>query len=50
MKSWEGGGWGMLFPLYSGLTKVAGCWGKLPPTRLVSAGYAAWHFFTDGVY
>ena len=32
----------------SGLSKVAGCRRKLPPTWLVSAGYSAWHFFADG--
>ena len=32
----------------SGLSKVAGCRRKLPPTWLVSAGYSAWHFFVDG--
>jgi len=31
----------------SGLSKVAGCWQKSPPTWLVSAGYSAWHFFMD---
>ena len=34
----------------SGLSKVAGCRRKLPPTWSVSAGYSAWHFFTDGVF
>ena len=33
-----------------GLLTVAGCWWKSPPTWLVSAGYSAWHFFTDGVF
>ena len=31
----------------SGLSKVAGCRQKLPPTWLVSAGYSAWHFFVS---
>ena len=34
----------------SGLSKVARCRPKLPPTWSVSAGYSAWHFFTDGVF
>ena len=34
--------------LWVGLSKVAGCWRKSPPTWLVSAGYSAWYFFTDG--
>ena len=34
----------------AGLTKVAGCWWKSPPTWLVSASYSAWHFFTDGIF
>ena len=34
----------------SGLSKVAGCQWKSPPTWLVSAGYSAWHFFMDGVF
>ena len=32
------------------LSKVAGCRRKLPPTWLESAGYSAWHFFTDGIF
>ena len=32
----------------SGLSKVAGCRQKSPPTLLLSAGHSAWHFFTDG--
>ena len=32
----------------SGLSKVAGCRRKLPPTWSVSASYSAWHFFMDG--
>ena len=36
--------------VYGGLSKVAGCWRKSPPTWLVSASYSAWHFFTDGVF
>ena len=35
---------------WAGLTKVAGCWRKSPPTWLVSAGYSAWYFFMDGVF
>ena len=35
---------------HPGLSKVAGCRRKSPPTKLVSAGYSAWHFFTDGVF
>jgi len=35
---------------FSGLSKVAGCWQKLLPTWLVSAGYSAWHFFTGDVF
>ena len=38
------------FPPSSGLSKVAGCRQKLPPTWLVSAGYSAWHFFTDDIF
>ena len=34
----------------SGLSKVTGCQRKSPLTWLVSAGYSAWHFFTDGVF
>ena len=33
-----------------GLSKVASCWQKSPPTRLVTAGYSAWHFFTEGIF
>ena len=33
-----------------GLSKVAVCQRKLPPTWLVSASYSAWHFFTDGTF
>ena len=36
-------------PLTAGLSKVAGCQQKSPPTWLVSAGYSAWHSFTDGI-
>ena len=40
-----------VFPQASaGLSKVAGCRQKSPPTWLVSAGYSAWHFFTDGIF
>ena len=34
----------------TGLSKVAGCRRKSPPTLLVSTGYSAWHFFTDSVF
>ena len=34
----------------TGLSKVAGCQQKSPPTWLVSAGYSAQHFFTDSVF
>ena len=34
----------------AGLSKVAGCRQISPPTRLVSAGYSAWHFFMDGIF
>ena len=34
----------------SGLSKVSGCRWKSSPTWLVSAGYSAWHFFTDDVF
>ena len=34
----------------TGLSKVASLQRKSPPTWLVSAGYSAWHFFTDGVF
>ena len=33
-----------------GLSKVASCRRKSPPTWKVSAGYSAWHFFTDSVF
>ena len=33
-----------------GLSKVAGGWQKSQPTWLVSAGYSAWHFFTDSIF
>ena len=33
-----------------GLSKVASCRWKSPPTWLVSAGNSAWHFFMDGVF
>ena len=36
--------------LWAGLSKVAGYWRKSPPTWLVSAGYSAWYFFTDGFF
>ena len=32
------------------LSKVAGYQQKSLPTRLVSASYSAWHFFTDGAF
>ena len=38
------------FPPSSGLSKVAGCRQKSPPTWLVSAGYSAWHFFTNDIF
>ena len=34
----------------AGLSKVARCRRKSRSTWLVSAGYSAWHFFTDGVF
>ena len=34
----------------TGLSKVAGCQRKSPPTWLVSSGYSAWHFFIDDVF
>ena len=33
----------------AGLSKLAVCWRKSPLTWLVSTGYSAWHFITDGV-
>ena len=36
--------------LFAGLSKVASCRRKSPPTWLVSAGYSAWHFFTNGIF
>ena len=33
-----------------GLSKVECCCRKSPPTWLVSDGYSAWHFFTDGIF
>ena len=33
-----------------GLSKVASFRRKSPPTWLVSAGYSALHFFTDGIF
>ena len=30
--------------IWAGLSKIAGCWRKSPPTWLVSAGYSAWYF------
>ena len=38
------------FGVLAGLSKVASCWLKWPPTCLVSASYYAWHFFADGVF
>ena len=35
---------------YTRLSKVAGYWGKVPPTWLVQACYSAWHFFADDVF
>ena len=34
----------------TGLSKVAGCLRKSPPTWLVLTGHSAWHFFIDGVF
>ena len=34
----------------AGLSKVATCRRKLPPTWLISADYSAWHFFTGGIF
>ena len=34
----------------AGLSRVAGCWQKSLPTWLVSAGYSAWNFVTDGIF
>ena len=39
-----------IFKLYAGLSKVASCRQKSSPTWLVSAGYSAWHFFTDDIF
>ena len=36
--------------IQTGLSKVAGCRQKSPPTWLESAGYSAWHFFMDGIF
>ena len=36
--------------LRTGLSKVAGCRRKSPPTWLVLAGYSAWHFFTNSIF
>ena len=36
--------------LSSGLSKVASCQQKMPPTWLVWASYSAWQFFTDGIF
>ena len=36
--------------LYAGLSKVAGFRQKSPPTWLVSAGYSALYFFTEGFF
>ena len=32
------------------LSKVASCMAKIAPSWLVSAGYSAWHFFTNGIF
>ena len=43
--------WNLEYPPWGpGLSKVAGCRNKSPPTWLVSAGYSAWHFFTDDAF
>ena len=34
----------------TGLSNVAGCRRKSPPTWLVSVCYSAWHFSTDNVF
>ena len=34
----------------SRVVKSSRCQRKSPPTWLLSAGYSAWHFFTDGVF
>ena len=39
-----------VFWLWTGLSKVASCRRKSPPTWSVSAGYSVWHFFTDGIF
>ena len=39
-----------VFECSAGLSKVAGCRQKLPPTWLVLAGYSAWHFFMEGIF
>ena len=36
--------------IISGLSTVAGCRRKSPPTWLVSAGYSAWHYFLYGCH
>ena len=36
--------------LSSGLSKVASCQKKSPPTWLVWASYSAWQFFMDGIF
>ena len=38
------------YKIITGLSKVAGCWRKSPPTWLVSTGFSAWHFFMDGIF
>ena len=34
----------------TGVSKEAGCQQKSLPTWLISAGYSAWHFFTNSVF
>ena len=40
----------MSYRIIPGLSKVASCMANFAPTWLVSAGYSAWHFFTDGIF
>ena len=40
----------MLLLMIAALSKVAGCRRKSLPTWLVSTGYSAWNFYTDGVF
>ena len=34
---------------WPGLSEVASCEQKSPPTWLISAGYSAWHFFLKNI-